>query len=260
MSTNVPESRPPQLEVAQGVARITLRRPAHRNRLHNEDLAFLAESFRRIDADPAVRVLVLDAQVLPDRPVFSAGYNIGDFDAGKPEVSFEQVVDALEQVRPVTICVLEGSVYGGATDLVLACDLALGAENIEMRMPAAALGMHYYPSGLRRYVSRLGVNVAKRAFLTAEAIDAQTLLRVGYLQELLPRAELRTRVDALAAQVASLAPLALETLKQSLNELARGDWDQQRLQGRADLTRSSEDFAEARRSFQEKRRPKWQGR
>ncbi|MBC5781484.1 enoyl-CoA hydratase/isomerase family protein [Ramlibacter sp. USB13] len=260
MSTPAPDSRPPQLQVAQGVARITLRRPAHRNRLHNEDLAFLMESFRRIDADPSVRVLVLDAQVLPDRPVFSAGYNIGDFQAGPPEVPFEQVVDALEQLRAVTICVLEGSVYGGATDLVLACDLALGAEGIEMRMPAAALGMHYYASGLRRYVSRLGVAVAKRAFLTAEAIDAQALLRAGYVQELVPRAELAARVDALAAQVASLSPLALDSLKQSLNELARGEWNEQKLRDRAASTMASEDFAEAQRAFQEKRKPQWKGR
>jgi enoyl-CoA hydratase/carnithine racemase len=260
MSTIVPESRPPQLEVAQGVARLTLRRPAHRNRLHNEDLAFLMESFRRIDADPSLRVLVLDAHVLPERPVFSAGYNIGDFQAGPPPVPFEDVVDALERLRVVTLCVLEGSVYGGATDFVLACDLAIAAEGIEMRMPAAALGMHYYASGLRRYVSRLGVNFAKRAFLTAEAIDAQTLLRVGYVQELVPRAALPARVDALAAQVASLAPLALEGLKQSLNELGRGESDVQQLRERAQRTMASEDFAEAQRAFADKRRPQWQGR
>jgi enoyl-CoA hydratase/carnithine racemase len=260
MSPSAPESLPPLLQVAHGVARITLRRPAHRNRLHNEDLAFLVDSFRRIDADPHVRVLVLDAQVLPDRPVFSAGYNIAEFQAGPPPVPFEEVVDALERLRVVTLCVLEGSVYGGATDLVLACDLAIAADDIELRMPAAALGMHYYASGLRRYVSRLGVNMAKRAFLTAEGIDAQALLRAGYVQELLPRAALPARAEALAAQVASLAPLALESLKQSLNELARGEWDAQRLRTRAERSMASEDFAEAQRAFAEKRRPQWKGR
>ncbi len=260
MTATAPESQSPLLEIARGVARITLRRPAHRNRLHNEDLVFLMESFRRIDADPDVRLLVLAAQVLPDRPVFSAGYNISEFQAGQPPVPFEEVVDALEQLRVVTLCVLPGSVYGGATDLVLACDLAIAAEDIEMRMPAAALGMHYYPSGLRRYVSRLGVNFTKRAFLTAEALDAQTLLHAGYVQELLPRAALPARVDALAAQVASLAPLALQSLKQSLNELARGEWDAQRLRERAQRTMASEDFAEAQRAFAEKRQPRWQGR
>jgi enoyl-CoA hydratase/carnithine racemase len=126
-------------------------------------------------------------------------------------------------------------------------------------MPAAALGLHYYASGLVRYVSRLGVTVAKRAFLSGQALDAQTLLRVGYLQELLPRAGLRARTDALAAHVASLAPLSLETLKRSLTELGRGEWDVERLREREDRLMASTDFAEGRAALRERRRPQWRG-
>lgn len=255
-----PESRTPSLAVAGGIARITLRRPAHRNRLHNEDLALLMEYFRQVDLDPSVGAVVLSAEVLAERPVFSAGYNTGDFEAERPAVGFEQVVEALERLRPVTICALNGSVYGGATDIVLACDLALGADGIEMRMPAASLGLHYYASGLVRYVSRLGVSAAKRAFLTAEALDSQTLLRIGYLQELVPPAQLEQRVTALATHVAGLAPLAVRALKQSLNELARGEYDLTRLRSREQLTMESEDFAEGRRAFAERRPPVWKGR
>lgn len=127
-------------------------------------------------------------------------------------------------------------------------------------MPAAALGLHYYPSGLQRYVSRLGVSVAKRAFLTALPLDAQTLLRVGYLQELVPAAQFDERVCALAAHVAGLAPLALESLKQSLNELARGEFDLQRLAARSQATLDSDDFAEGRQAFAQRRAPVWKGR
>lgn len=255
-----PESQPPLLSIAQGIARLTLRRPAHRNRLHNEDLAFLVESIERIGRDASVRVLVLDAQVLRERPVFSAGYHTGEFSRERPAIGFEDLVQALERARVVTLCALEGSVYGGATDLVLACDLALAAEGIELRMPAAALGLHYYPSGMQRYVSRLGVSVAKRLFLTAEAVDAATLLRVGFVQELVPREALQARVEALAVQVASLAPLALEAMKASLNEIARGDYDAPRIGARAEATMASEDFAEGCRAFGERRRPLWKGR
>lgn len=243
-----------------GVARITLARPAHRNRLHKEDLAVLMDLFRQIEGDATIRVLVLAAEVLAERPVFSAGFNTGQFEDPRSGVGFEAVTQALEQLRPVTICALGGSVYGGATDLVLACDLAIGVEGMEMRMPVASLGAHFYPGGLVRYVSRLGVSAAKRAFLTAEALDAQTLLRIGYLQELVPAAQLEQRVAALAARVAALAPLALQSIKQSLNELARGEYDLQRLQERTKTTMESEDFAEGRRAFAERRPPVWKGR
>ncbi len=253
-------SQPPRFHDEGGIARITLARPAHRNRLENQDLSRLLELFHRIDGDRSIRVVVLSADVLPGRPVFSAGYNTGEFDGARHDVGFEDVAQALERLRPVTLCALNGSVYGGATDFVLACDLVIGVEGIEMRMPAAALGLHYYPSGLQRYVSRLGVSVAKRAFLTALPLDAQTLLRVGYLQELVPAAQFDDRVCALAAHVAGLAPLALESLKQSLNELARGEFDLQRLAARAQATLDSDDFAEGRQAFADRRAPVWKGR
>ena len=72
----------------------------------------------------------------------------------------------LEMARPVTVAALHGGVYGGATDLALACDFRVGAHGIDMFMPAARLGLHYYRSGLERYVSRLGLDNAKRLFLT----------------------------------------------------------------------------------------------
>jgi enoyl-CoA hydratase/carnithine racemase len=254
-----PSGQAPRFCVADGVARITLARPAHRNRLHNEDLRALMDQFTRIDADPSVRVVILGAEVLPERPVFSAGYHTGEFDGPPPGITFESVVDALETLRPVTICALAGSVYGGATDLVLACDLAIGIDGMEMRMPAAALGLHYYPSGLRRYVSRLGMSAAKLAFLSAEPLDAETLLRIGYLHERVPTARLAARVDELARQVAGLAPIALSTLKESLNELGRGEFDLARLREREAMTMRSDDFAEGRRAFKERRPPVWKG-
>ena len=71
--------------------------------------------------------------------------------------------------------------FGGATDLALACDFRVGVHGMVLRMPAARIGLHYYPSGLRRYVSRLGVSAAKRLFLLAETLPADELLRIGYL-------------------------------------------------------------------------------
>jgi enoyl-CoA hydratase/carnithine racemase len=255
-----PPYEPPRYAATGGIARITLARPAYRNRLHNEDLQRLLELFAQADADESIRVVVLGAEVLALGPVFSAGYHTGEFEEGKPAANFEQVVEALERLRPLTVCALNGSVYGGATDFVLACDFALGAEGIEMRMPAASLGLHYYASGLVRYVSRLGVTVAKRAFLTGLPLDAQTLLRVGYLQELVPPALLEARVTEFATHLATLAPVAAQAMKQSLNEIARGEFDVQRVRAREQASVDSEDFAEGRKAFAGRRAPVWKGR
>ncbi len=87
-------------------------------------------------------------------------------------------------MRPISICALNGSVYGGATDVVLACDLRIGLLGIEWRMPATALGLHYYPSGLQRYVSRFGLAATKRAFLTARPFTDRQLEALGLFEAL----------------------------------------------------------------------------
>lgn len=249
----------PTIDVTNGVATITLHRPAHRNRLHADDLRRLMQHFRTINEDHRVRVAVLTAEVPPHRPVFSAGYHIGEHGKEHPDATFEQVADALEALRPVTLCALNGSVYGGATDFVLACDFAIGITGMEMRMPAAALGLHYYPGGVGRFVSRLGLVNAKRAFLGAETFGAEELLRMGYVQQLAAPEVHADVVRDKVRQLLSLAPLALESLKCSLNELARGDALPERLRERMHMTQASRDFINACQAFGEKRSPVFTG-
>jgi enoyl-CoA hydratase/carnithine racemase len=253
----------PVLAITHGVATLTLNRPEHRNRLEDADLHALLQAFTQIDTDPSVRVLVLTANTRGQpRPVFSAGYHIGGFDgaAHDPQL-FEKIPDALAALRPVTICALNGSVYGGATDLVLACDLRIGLAGTELRMPATALGLHYYPSGLQRFVARLGINGAKRAFLTARPFSAERLLHMDCLEALASGPESFTQALAeLVDDVARLAPLAVQATKQSLDEISTGRASLAALRAREALTAASADFAEGRAAFLEKRAPRFTGR
>lgn len=260
-SQNHTDDRAPTLERSHDghSATITLHRPAHRNRIERDDLIVLMAFFREINADPSVRVVVVTAEVAGTRPVFCAGYNIAEHGHEDPNATFEQVADALENLRPVTVCALNGSVYGGATDLVLACDFVIGVHGMQARMPAAALGLHYYPGGVSRFVSRLGVGHAKRAFLGAETFDAEELQRIGFVQRIV---EAERHADAVAAKVTQLlelAPLALQSLKSSINEVARGDFDPERLRARMYMTQSSKDFIGACQAFGEKRKPVFTG-
>ena len=254
-------SSAPVLHVHDGVATITLNRPAHRNRLENEDLRTLLAHFEVVNHNLDVRVLVLTANTDGQpRPVFCAGYDIGGFSEADPHsVAFEQVPDALAAMRPITICALNGSVYGGATDLVLACDLRLGLQGAEWRMPAAALGLHYYPSGLQRYLRLFGESAAKRAFLTARTFNTAQLAQLGIFEEFVAADDWRLTLDALIQEVNSLAPLAAQGTKKSLSELAAGHVDVQALAARQHVTKQSADFAEGRKAFLERRKPVFTG-
>jgi enoyl-CoA hydratase len=250
----------PVLEINGTRATIRLNRPKHLNRLQPDDLDGLLTLFDRIEADPAIRVLVLTGT----GRAFSAGYDLGSIAerAGGAEEqtagsAFEIVVNRLEDLAIPTICRINGGVYGGSTDLALACDFRIGVDTCEMFMPAARLGLHYYSSGIKRYVSRLGVDNAKKLFLTAQKIGAAEMLRIGYLTAMVPAEGFDAEVDQLAANLAANAPVAMRGMKRAINEFARGALDEEAADRRARDSMRSAEIKEGIKAFAEKRPPKF---
>ena len=252
---------PPVLELNGARATIRLNRPKHLNRLQADDLDVLLNLFDRIEADAAVRVVVLTGT----GRAFSAGYDLNSvaeravsaveqLSAGS---AFEMMVNRLEDLGVPTICRLNGGVYGGSTDLALACDFRIGVDTCEMFMPAARLGLHYYKSGIVRYVTRLGVDNAKRLFLTAERISAAEMLRIGYLTAVVPAEALDEEVDRLAALLAGNAPAAMRGMKRTINEFARGKLDEEAADRRHRESMRGEEIKEGIRAFSEKRPPRF---
>ena len=255
------EAGPPLLHLAaDGVATITLNRPRHLNRLHREDLAALQGFFTRLAQEPSARVLVLTGS----GRAFCAGFHLGELDqsadATEDPQHFERTVDQLEALPLPTIARLNGSVYGGATDLALACDFRVGVTGMELRMPAASLGLHYYPSGMARYVSRLGLAAAKHLFLLAEAVPCEELLRIGYLDRRVPAEALDATVSRYVETLAANAPLAVRGMKLSLNDLARGQADAAPLRAREADCAASADLREGLAAFAARRPPRFNGR
>ena len=89
-----------------------------------------------------------------------------------------------------------------------------------MFMPAARFGLHYYPGGLRRYVSRLGLAAASKLMLTATTIGADEMLRIGFLGELVAREQLAARVDACVEEILRTDPVVVGQMKRHLHALA----------------------------------------
>jgi enoyl-CoA hydratase/carnithine racemase len=252
----------PLLDIAGPVATLTLRRPSQRNSLTDDDLNTLLAQFDAINRNTALQVVVLRADTSGQKQaVFSAGYNVGGFDNDPmAPLFFEKIPEALEHLRPITICALNGSVYGGATDLVLACDFTVAQRGYSWRMPAAALGLHYYPSGLRRYVSRFGLQASKRAFLLGQSMSYEALDKFGLFEALVEVDEFEHEVNNLATVLSSMAPIALASTKKSLNEIAAGLYSEPSLQRRSRQSVDSQDFAEGRAAFAERRTPKFTGK
>ena len=155
------------LAVDGSTATLTLNNPAKHNRLRPEDLRRIAQLLDQAEAVPDLRVVILTGA---GERSFCSGFDIGSIPAGAGVEGdgFEGMVARVAAVKVPVIAALNGGVFGGAADLALACDFRIGVKGMRLFVPPARLGLHYYPDGLRRFVEKLGPNIAKRVFLENE--------------------------------------------------------------------------------------------
>jgi enoyl-CoA hydratase/carnithine racemase len=212
----------PRVHVAGGIAQLRLARPAEHNRLDPADLDAMTAWFSALATDGSVRVLVITGT---GERSFSSGYTL-DAIVSDLDDRLERMLDTLETLPFLTLAAMNGSVYGGATDLALACDIRLGPQGCRMFMPAAKFGLHYYPGGLRRYVTRLGLAAAQKLFLTAMTIDSDEMLRIGFLTEAVPASGLAARVQAYLEAALLTEPVAVREMKRHLGQVAAGRYDE----------------------------------
>jgi len=244
-------------------ATITLNDPAKHNRLDPAGLGLLRQAIEKADAAPGVRVTVITGA---GEKTFCSGYDLGSIPSGKAarpsdgENSFEKVMDRLEAMHMPTLCALNGGVYGGATDMALACDFRLGVKGMRFFMPAARFGLHYYPSGLRRYTQKVSPSFAKRAFLLSEDFTDEDLLRVGYLDWLVDRSQFKAKVEETAAKLAGLAPLSMSNMKRAIEQFAQAEPDIPRIREGIRECQTPEDLREGLSALRERRSPSFKGR
>ncbi|MEK9968163.1 MAG: enoyl-CoA hydratase-related protein [Ferrovibrio sp.] len=244
-------------EIQGSLATVTFCRPEKHNALEIGDLEALDSTLASLAGRSDIRTLILCAQ----GKSFCSGVDLGAV-AGHDwrDNPLERVSDRLETLPFPTLCALQGGVYGGGTDLALACDFRLGARGIRCFIPPAKLGIQYHPHGLKRAVTRLGLGPAKRLFLATETFDDAEMLRSGFVDWLVEPEALAERTQALAATLSGLAPLAVRGMKQTLNEIAYDALDERAARDRAAGSFRTEDFREGRVAMAEKRPPNFVGR
>jgi enoyl-CoA hydratase len=250
------------LSIDGPIATITLNDPAKHNRLDPSGLKLLRDAVEKADSDPAVRATVITGA---GDKTFCSGYDLGSIPAGERkdeggDNTFEVVMDRIEAMRMPTLCALNGGVYGGATDLALACDFRLGVKGMRFFMPAARFGLHYYPSGLRRYTQKVSPSFAKRAFLLSEDFHDTELLAVGYLDWLVERAEFKDKVAEKAARLAGLAPLSMAGMKRAIEQFAQAAPDMPSIRHTQRACATSDDLKEGLAALGERRTPTFKGR
>jgi enoyl-CoA hydratase/carnithine racemase len=210
-----------------------------------------------VRAHEDVRVLVLTGT----GSTFCAGVSLSQIASGEMTGQmFEDLAEDLAAIDLPSVCALNGSVFGGGAELALCCDFRIGTVGSRMAVPPAKLGLAYPLGGIRRYVATLGLGVATRLLLGAEELDAESMLRVGYLHRLVERSELEAVTRDLVDGLAASAPLAIQTMKRLLREVASGTVDEAAARQLIERCTGSEDFAEGLAARIEGRAPRFEGR
>ncbi|MDE3003023.1 MAG: enoyl-CoA hydratase/isomerase family protein [Gemmatimonadota bacterium] len=239
-------------------ARITLNRPERHNALGADDVARMVEIFDEIEADPAIRVLLLTGA--GDR-TFCSGASLDQMSSGQMSGAiFDTMTNRLAALRVPTVCALNGDVYGGGAELALCCDFRIGVEAMRLSVPAARLGVCYPIGGLTRYVRRLGPSIANRMLLAAEDMDGVELLRIGFLTELVAREAFEDAVTDRIARLRDLAPLAVQGMKQIMRGIEEGSMDPLEASAIIDRCTTSDDLREGIAAWREGREPEFRGR
>ena len=245
----------------RGVVTITLDAPEKLNRVPIAARDDIAALFARLDADDAVRAIVVTGG---GEKAFSAGGDIKAFldrdPAGLSRLHWN--VAAPERCSKPVIAKLRGFVLGVGFELAMASDFRIAADDVQLGLPEIRLGMIPGSGGSQRLARVAGIGRAKDMVMRGRRISADEALSAGIVTEVHPSGELDAVVDRLVDELRALSPLALAMAKRVLNHayeapLASG----LELEGLAyGLLRSSDDFQEGVNAFVEKRKPDFSGR
>ncbi len=253
-----------KVEVAEGVAVVTLNRPEKLNPLSMQMLGELLTAFTALRDDAAVKVVVLTGA----GKAFSAGGDINDMLGGKLQLDYVagrtlgKTILAIQGLEKPVICALNGIAAGGGAGLVLACDVIYASEKARFSEIYANIGMVPDCGNLWLLPRVVGPHKAKELCFTAEIIDAQELYRLGIAQRLFSPEELMPKVMEFAQRLAA-GPLLSYKMTKTLIDRGWGMSLEQFYDLEAlalEIVMQSADFKEGMSAFLEKRKPVYQGK
>ncbi len=249
--------------VDQHIALLRFNRPKARNAIDGATAKAMTEAVARIEADPALRVVVL-ASSTPG--VFCAGADLKTVAAGRVaelrigDGGFAGLVDAL-RTKP-WIAAVDGPALGGGFELCLACDMIVASPESRFGLPEVKRGLMANAGGVHRVARVLPRNVAIEIVATGEPIAAESAAAYGMVNRIAPSGEVVESALQLARAVVANAPVSVrESLYLTRMVGDRSDTELRRIsRERAQFVMATEDSKEGPRAFVEKRQPNWLGR
>jgi enoyl-CoA hydratase/carnithine racemase len=262
------ELTPPILRTTTegGIRTIIADNPSRLNAYTRDMWEAVPKFIREAEADPAVRVIVLRGA---GTKAFSAGADISEFEGNRTgaearrydEINHE-AFEAVAHAKKPTIAMVYGYCFGGGCELAACCDMRWVSEDAIFSIPAAKLSIGYNPRWIRPMLAVITAAKAKEMLFTGRRYSASDAYDMGLANAVVPSAELEAETRKVAMEMASNAPLSIRAAKEAIDELFAHpeNPDMAKLDAFVEACFESDDYAEGRRAFMEKRKPQFRGR
>ena len=227
-----------------GVGILILDSPKRKNALNSEDMLLLRDILSR-EAQSDIYALIISGS----GDVFCSGADLSEIISiiGKHKKDQElqsndmsKLCDAIQNFPLPTVCVLNGSAYGGGVEIACACDFRIAVSNIEIMVPPAKIGIHHHPAGIKRFLNIFGASATKRLLLTATKMSENELKNVGFFDEIINEGEnvIERALDFIKL-CKELSPEAVRGMKLSINDIVMDSVNTQSFNSRIKQTLES---------------------
>lgn len=255
-------------EIIDRIAFVTMQNGKHFNCLSEEMCEALGDAIQAAYEAECVGI-VIKAEV--NKGVWSAGHDIHELplDGRDPlayEVPMERLLRKVQDVPIPVIAYANGTVWGGACDLCLSCDMIIASDNATFAITPAKIGIPYNASGIMHFINQLGINKAREMFFTGNAITAQDALNVGLINHVAPEDELdRLLEEKFLVPLRRNSVLSISAIKRQFRILSRAatvlsSEHFERINAYRTKVYRGDDYKEGITSFFEKRPPEYKGK